>query len=610
MSIRSYLVKSTNRLSSVFVALSIGLGLALTGFVLIGLALSPHPAHADGNILRVNGNVSGGNQDGSSWSDAFTYLQDALDDAAYGDELWVAQGVYYPDEGTGQIDNNRGATFQLASGVAIYGGFAATETQRSQRDWRANVTVLSGDLGKDDITDANDVVTDTDNIAGSNAYHVATGSGVTEAARLDGFAITAGQANVSSHDYGGGMSNDNGNPTLVNLTFSGNQAKYGAGMHNDASSPTLITVTFSSNQALWGYGAGMYNDEGSHPALTAVTFTGNHAEDSGGGMYNRLSHPTLTDTIFDHNQADNNGGGMYNVDSDPTLIDVTFSDNVASCDGSGRCGGGGMYNASSSPTLSDVTFISNTSTQDGGGVYNFTDSSPRMTNVAFRGNATVDGVGGGIYSYKASITLTNALFSGNWGRHGGGIYNWLGSVVLTNATFGGNATVDNGNFHYNPGSAIFNDDGTATLVNSILWGNAGEQIKDQWASTSTISYSDVAWSGGVYTGTDNINADPQFVAPVTVTAAPTTAGDYRLQPTSPAIDAGDNSAVTGATTISTDLDGNPRRVDVPTVDDTGNGAPPIVDMGGYESQFRHVVYLPLVTRVTTFTLHNCGRYGR
>jgi hypothetical protein len=55
-----------------------------------------------------------------------------------------------------------------------------------------------------------------------------------------------------------------------------------------------------------------------------------------------------------------------------------------------------------------------------------------------------------------------------------------------------------------------------------------------------------------------------------------------LQDTSPAIDAGNNAAV--PTEVTTDLDDNPRFVDIPTVPDTGHGAPPIVDMGAYEVQ--------------------------
>ncbi|MCP4537840.1 MAG: hypothetical protein GY832_11910, partial [Chloroflexi bacterium] len=118
---------------------------------------------------------AGGLQHGGSWADAYTDLQDGLFAAAActgTEEIWVATGVYTP----GATVNH---TFQLLDGVAVYGGFAATETQRIQRDWQANPTVLSGDIGGDDTTDTDGVVTDTANITGTNSYHVVTGSGVT-----------------------------------------------------------------------------------------------------------------------------------------------------------------------------------------------------------------------------------------------------------------------------------------------------------------------------------------------------------------------------------------------------------------------------------------------
>jgi uncharacterized repeat protein (TIGR01451 family) len=111
-----------------------------------------------------------------------------------------------------------------------------------------------------------------------------------------------------------------------------------------------------------------------------------------------------------------------------------------------------------------------------------------------------------------------------------------------------------------------------------LWGNSapsGPQIYNGGGSPLSVIYSDVQ---GGYAGAGNLNADPQFVAPITYTAAPTTTGDYRLQVTSPAIDAGNSFSVT----VSTDLDGKPRLADVTGVPDTGLGAPPIVDMGAYE----------------------------
>jgi uncharacterized repeat protein (TIGR01451 family) len=90
-------------------------------------------------------------------------------------------------------------------------------------------------------------------------------------------------------------------------------------------------------------------------------------------------------------------------------------------------------------------------------------------------------------------------------------------------------------------------------------------------------------------------------------------GNLRLQFTSPAIDAGNNAAVPAG--VTTDLDGNPRFVDIPAVPDTGNGTPPIVDMGAYEAQVVDVELSKAVAPPTavpgqvvifTMTLSNTG----
>ncbi|MBL4660056.1 MAG: hypothetical protein JKY19_06850, partial [Alcanivoracaceae bacterium] len=99
--------------------------------------------------IHVNASATPGG-DGRSWASAFNHLQYALDASLLINEIWVAAGIYYPDDGGGQSNNDRLASFTLIDGVSIYGGFNGTETQLDQRDPELNVTVLSGDIEQDD----------------------------------------------------------------------------------------------------------------------------------------------------------------------------------------------------------------------------------------------------------------------------------------------------------------------------------------------------------------------------------------------------------------------------------------------------------------------------
>jgi len=442
-------------------------------------------------VLYVN-HAATGDDNGSSWDDAYTDLQDALT-AARDCEVWVAQGVYYPAPDA----SDRSAAFLLRSGVQVYGGFAATETLRTQRDWLANLTILSGDLDRNDTTDPHGVVTDTDLISGTNAYHVVVSSGVTTTAALDGFILTAGQANASLNPYnlGGGLYNYNGNPTLDNLTFSANLALNGGGLYNAGGDPALSNVTFYANRA-----AASVSD------------------------------------------GDSGGGGMFSLNGSPILQDVLFGGNTT-----GRFGGG-LYVQGGSPTLTRVTFHTNQSAYYGGAMYN-TNSSPDMTGVVFRGNwAGSSYYGGGMYNTSGNPALTNALFSGNTAAYGGGLYTIDGNPILNGVTFGGNRATDPGG---SGGGGLYNfGSGSPVLVNSILWGNGSVQI-----AGSGVNVTCSLVQGG-YPGDGNIDDDPIFIAPVDSANAPTTAGNYHLRYDSPAIETGNTLSVTAPT----DLDGQPRAV--------------------------------------------------
>lgn len=421
------------------------------------------PARAAVNVIYVNDNAPGPTHDGTSWNNAYKKLQNALGAAVSGDQVWVAAGVYYPDEGTMQMNNDRTQSFNLIDGVAVYGGFAGTETGLGQRNISANPTILSGDIDKNDAnTDSNDIAETTADIVGNNSYHIVRGNSTSTAAAFDGFIITAGQANGAGSDtIGAGMYNYYSTHTLANLTFSGNYASsQGGGLSNNNSDASLSNVVFTGNSAGLS-GGGMQNISNSVAVLTNVTFNGNDAG-SGGGMENSLSsQATLTNVTFSQNDGGSQGGGYYNsVGSESTLTNVDFLNNSAGY-------GGGMYDHDSIiQTLTNVTFSGNTAGANGGGLYT-SNNGPyeiRLTNVTFNGNRASQH-GGGLYgSGSGSQTLTNVTITGNTAfQNGGGLYTAGYSFPnLVNVTLSGNSANGLG------GGAYFTNSLSIPLKNTII----------------------------------------------------------------------------------------------------------------------------------------------
>jgi predicted outer membrane repeat protein len=453
-----------------------------------------------------------------SWANACT-LQTALTGATSGDEVWVMAGTYKPTT----VGTDRTTAFRLIDGIAVYGGFAGTETTRDQRNPATNVTILSGDIDNNDSQTP--IITDITTVTGNttNSYHVVFGA---TGATIDGFTITAGYIHYDDDStgfnvYGAGIYNLTSSPTVKNVIFIGNMAsRGGAGMFNkDSSNPILTNVTFIGNKSDVG-GGGMFNwysspvlvDVGfsqnsgmeggamynyySHPSLTRVTFSGNLARANGGGMGNLFnSHPDLVDVTFNGNTAMNFGGGMYNVtNSNPTLTRVTLSGNMADS-------GGGLYNRESSrPSLTDVNFYDN-SARYGGGLFNDSHSSPILNKVTFSDNsATING--GGICSVENSYgTVTNATFKSNSAKYGGGIYNHTADTVFRYVTLNDNSA------EY--GGGIYTTNSYPEFSGMILWGNTasvdGSQIFDAY---STAGVFDSVIEGGLEGGTNILSTDP------------------------------------------------------------------------------------------------------
>ncbi|MDF7821877.1 T9SS type A sorting domain-containing protein [Runella sp. MFBS21] len=297
--------------------------------------------------------------DGTSWANAFKTLQEALSAAnacSNITQIWVAAGTYHPTaDASGSLSpaDPRTKTFVMKNNLAIYGGFAGNEIALADRVLTlihtTNKTTLSGDIDQNNTLD------------NGNSYHVVynkftSGATLTNTAILNGFTITAGNANGSNDNVGGGMYNEFSSPTVTNCNFLGN---YG-----------LL------------YGGGMYNPTSCSPILTNCAFIGNSTSGSGGGMHNlNYANPTLTNCIFFGNKADGFGGGMHNYSSFPTLKNCSFSGNYGNP-------GGGISNWASNPSLTNCILWGNNSQ-----IENLSSSSPTYTKTIVQG-MTVGGFEG------------------------------------------------------------------------------------------------------------------------------------------------------------------------------------------------------------------------
>ena len=119
-----------------------------------------------------------------------------------------------------------------------------------------------------------------------------------------------------------------------------------------------------------------------------------------------------------------------------------------------------------------------------------------------------------------------------------------------------------------------------TITNCVMWCSAFDQVVSL-NSNPVVNHCVIqgGWDGAG--GVGIIDAKPMFVNSSGVdNVIGTEDDDLRLLPNSPAIDAGDNSAV--PVDVLTDLDGHARFVDDVTTADTGVGVAPIVDVGAYE----------------------------
>jgi hypothetical protein len=309
-------------------------------------------------VYHVIGTAEDGGY-GTSWETAFTHPQDALNIATYGDQIWVAQGVYGP------LDPAGGEVVRLKSGVVVLGGFVGTEIEADQRAPGSAVTVLDGQ---------------------GSSYHVLIGA---DKAVIDGFTITGGnavgdmpQSSKGGTFSGGGMFNFGAAPEIRNCLFVRNTASFNGGaIFNEDSDPLIVNCVFEENTAYFG-----------------------------GALDNRDSSPTIINTKFLNNVSTVSGGAAANFGGTPVFINAVFSGNR-----SGQVGGAVLSNASDG-IFTNCTFIGNRAGQYGAGIGTW-KGNINLTNCVLWDNRSEDGIGlsnvGGVIKVLYSIVQGGYLGTGN-----------------------------------------------------------------------------------------------------------------------------------------------------------------------------------------------------
>ncbi|MEM7036967.1 MAG: T9SS type A sorting domain-containing protein [Bacteroidota bacterium] len=315
--------------------------------------------------IYVNQSATGANN-GTSWADAYVDLQDALSSAVSGDEIWVAQGTYYPTSGT-----STSASFQMKNGVDLFGGFVGTETSVIGRDWRTNLTTLSGDIGT--LGDSTD-----------NSLNVVRTGTLSTPTRIDGFMIRDGNggsgslggggisgaqttsfpiiANCilyhNSSDRGGAMDFVFDRAVIVNCEFYGNHSRQNGGVLTFSDGTLyMINCVMSGNSANFGgaiyLSGGALGSAATHECwLHYCTFAGNHANQAGGAIttagtptatvYNsifwgntaglvapNIYETSVDDTVYIHNAVVEGGyPGIDVVQFDPMFVDADGPDDM------------------------------------------------------------------------------------------------------------------------------------------------------------------------------------------------------------------------------------------------------------------------------------------
>jgi hypothetical protein len=279
--------------------------------------------------------------------------------------------------------------------------------------------------------------------------------------------------------------------------------------------------------------------------------------DEGGGITVQNASPVIRNNIIQDNKVGYAGGGIGIGFGSPTILNNIIRRNVQS----NGIGGGGISTRGGSPVIRGNTVIDKAASSYGGGLAFWASGQPQITNNVIMRNRGQEA--GGISFVNGGTPLIQqnviALNSGQVG----GVSGVLGTLVnntiaentgLTASAIGGyadiNVTVENNIFASSSSQPLLGCSSNNAKVRSNLLFAPNGSIAASGCPTFEVA-------------DGNRPEDPRFICG--------SGGNYRLQPSSPAIDSG--LSTTAAPSL--DVDGAPR------VATYGKG---VIDIGAYEFQ--------------------------
>lgn len=388
---------------------------------LVGTCLFLPPACSHTIYVTTAGKTT---NDGQSWQTSKYPLQSAIDAAQSGDEIWVAKGTYYE-------------RLTLKDGVAVYGGFAGKEGALSERDFSANVTVLSASWKGSAVRIA-DCPSASTRIDG---FTIKNGSGtlINNWTRGGGVCCTNSSPTIANNQiinnldeygqYGGGIYCSGGSPTISGNTISNNESYYGGGICCDCSSATISENTLTGNTR-----TAIYCTGNAQPLIVHNKIDNNCNDNhSGGGIWCDRCSPTITGNTITCNSG-SFGGGICSIGGSPTVTSNVIANNVA--EGYYRHGGAIYCGSGGAPVICNNTIVSNVATGDGGGIF-IDGSSAEVTNNIIAFNSS------GITKRSGSASMSHNCVYGNTTSDYTGLSAGAGDILSDPKL----ASVAYGNFH-------------------------------------------------------------------------------------------------------------------------------------------------------------------